>query len=64
MALQDVVTLCFVIPAEAGIQKKHAILDPGLRRGDGSDSFLRGYPFWISGLFRVSDFVLRIWQGL
>jgi hypothetical protein len=30
-----------VIPAKAGIQQKQAILDPGLRRGDGLDGFLR-----------------------
>jgi len=31
----------FVIPAKAGIQEKQAILDPGLRRGDCLDGFLR-----------------------
>jgi hypothetical protein len=30
-----------VIPAEAGIQEKQALLDPGFRRGDGFDDFLR-----------------------
>jgi len=30
-----------VIPAKAGIQEKHALLDPGFRRGDGFDDFLR-----------------------
>jgi hypothetical protein len=30
-----------VVPAKAGIQGKQAILDPGLRRGDGLDGFLR-----------------------
>ncbi len=31
----------FVIPAKAGIQEKQALLDPGFRRGDASDDFLR-----------------------
>jgi len=31
-----------VIPAKAGIQEKQALLDPGFRRGDGFDDFLRG----------------------
>jgi hypothetical protein len=30
-----------VIPAEAGIQEKQALLDSGFRRGDGFDDFLR-----------------------
>jgi hypothetical protein len=30
-----------VIPAKAGIQEKQAFLDPGFRRGDGFDDFLR-----------------------
>jgi len=30
-----------VIPAKAGIQLKQALLDPGFRRGDGFDGFLR-----------------------
>jgi len=30
-----------VIPAEAGIQQKQAVLDPGFRRGDGLGDFLR-----------------------
>jgi hypothetical protein len=30
-----------VIPAKAGIQEKRALLDPGFRRGDGFDGFLR-----------------------
>jgi hypothetical protein len=30
-----------VIPAKAGIQEKQALLDPGFRRGDGFDDFLR-----------------------
>jgi len=29
-----------VIPAKAGIQEKQAVLDPGFRRGDGTDGFL------------------------
>jgi hypothetical protein len=34
--------MCFpVIPAEAGIQEKQALLDPGIRRGDDSDDLLR-----------------------
>ena len=28
-----------VIPAEAGIQENQGLLDPGLRRGDGSGDF-------------------------
>jgi hypothetical protein len=34
-----------VIPAKAGIQEKQGILDPGFRRGDGFDDFLRGRQF-------------------
>jgi hypothetical protein len=30
-----------VIPAKAGIQEKQGLLDPGFRRGDGIDDFLR-----------------------
>jgi hypothetical protein len=30
-----------VIPAEAGIQEKQALLDPGFRRGDSLDDFLQ-----------------------
>jgi hypothetical protein len=30
-----------VIPAEAGIQSFHAVLAPGVRRGDGLRDFLR-----------------------
>jgi hypothetical protein len=29
-----------VIPVKTGIQEKQAVLDPGFRRGDGSDGFL------------------------
>jgi hypothetical protein len=29
-----------VIPAKAGIQEHQAVLDPGFRRGDGSECFL------------------------
>jgi len=32
-----------VIPAKAGIQEKQALLDPGFRRGDGIDDFLRDH---------------------
>jgi len=32
-----------VIPAKAGIQENQGVLDPGLRRGDGSGDFLRVY---------------------
>jgi hypothetical protein len=32
-----------VIPAKAGIQEKQTILDPGFRRGDGFDDFLRSH---------------------
>jgi len=40
-----------VIPAKAGIQTKQELLDPGFRRGDGFDDFLRSrqfsqVPFW------------------
>jgi len=34
-------TLVFVIPAKAGIQEYQGLLDPGLRRGDDCDDFLR-----------------------
>jgi hypothetical protein len=30
-----------VIPAKAGIQLIHEVLDPGVRRGDGQRDFLR-----------------------
>jgi hypothetical protein len=30
-----------VIPAEAGIQEYQGLLDPGFRRGDGLEDFLR-----------------------
>jgi hypothetical protein len=30
-----------VIPAKAGIQEKHAVLDPGFRRGGGFNDFLQ-----------------------
>jgi hypothetical protein len=30
-----------VIPAEAGIQEYQEVLDPGFRRGDGFNDFLR-----------------------
>jgi len=30
-----------VIPAEAGIQEYQGLLDPGFRRGDGLEGFLR-----------------------
>jgi len=36
-------TLFFVLPAKAGIQEKQAFLDPGFRRGDGFDDFLRDH---------------------
>jgi hypothetical protein len=32
-----------VIPAKAGIQEQQGLLDPGVRRGDGFDDFLRGH---------------------
>ena len=35
-----------VIPAKAGIQEKQALLDPGFRRGDGFDDFLRKHQTW------------------
>jgi hypothetical protein len=31
----------YVIPAKAGIQEQQLLLDPGFRRGDGFDDFLR-----------------------
>jgi hypothetical protein len=34
-------TLFSVIPAEAGIQEYRGLLDPGFRRGDAFDDFLR-----------------------
>ena len=33
-----------VIPAEAGIQGKQALLDPGFRRGDSFGNFLQTHP--------------------
>jgi hypothetical protein len=36
----------FVIPAKAGIQEFQEVLDPGFRRGDGFDGFLRGCKDW------------------
>jgi hypothetical protein len=38
-----------VIPAKAGIQEKQAVLDPGFRRGDGFDDFLRSRELQICG---------------
>jgi hypothetical protein len=35
-----------VISAKAGIRLFQRPLDPGLRRGDGSNSFLRNHHFW------------------
>jgi hypothetical protein len=32
-----------VIPAKAGIQECQGLLDPGFRRGDGLEDFLRGH---------------------
>jgi len=34
-------TLFFVIPAKAGIQEYQGLLDPGFRRGDDFNDFLR-----------------------
>ena len=34
-----------VIPAKAGIQVKQALLDPGFRRGDDFDDFLRKHQY-------------------
>jgi len=46
-AFTDQISLLFVIPAKAGIQEKHAVLDPGDPapakaggRGDAQDGFL------------------------
>jgi len=36
-----------VIPAKAGIQEKQGLLDPGFRRGDGSNDFLRSHQIWV-----------------
>jgi len=38
--------LFLVIPAQAGIQSFQALLDPGFRRGDGFDDFLRVHQHW------------------
>jgi hypothetical protein len=35
-----------VIPAEAGIQEYQGVLDPGFRRGDGFNDFLRSRHAW------------------
>ncbi len=37
----------FVIPAKAGIQLFHDVLDPGFRRGDGVFDFLRTHQIWM-----------------
>jgi hypothetical protein len=49
-----------VIPAKAnqrrslaGIQEKQVLLDPGFRRGDGSDDFLRGHQNKLSSNLRL-----------
>jgi hypothetical protein len=34
-----------VIPAKAGIQLIHEVLDPGVRRGDGQRDFLRTHQY-------------------
>jgi len=39
-AFTDQISLLSVTPAKAGIQEKHAVLDPGFRRGDAQDGFL------------------------
>jgi len=39
-AFTDQISLLSVIPAKAGIQEKHAVLDPGFRRGDDQYGFL------------------------
>jgi len=35
-----------VIPADAGIQEYQEVLDPGFRRGDGLEEFLRSHQEW------------------
>jgi hypothetical protein len=50
-------TLFSVIPAEAGIQGYKELLDPGFRRGDGLEDFLRdrqcSMPFYRSVSGRI-----------
>ena len=41
-----------VIPAKAGIQEKQALLDPGFRRGDGFDDFLRSRQYSMTKTFQ------------
>jgi len=48
-----------VIPAKAGIQEKQALLDPGFRRGDGFDDFLRTHQVLPPFFLRRSSFVIR-----
>jgi hypothetical protein len=42
-----------VIPAKAGIQLIHDVLDPGFRRGDGQRDFLRTHLPWFDTTGRV-----------
>jgi hypothetical protein len=42
-----------VIPAKAGIQEKQALLDPGFRRGDGFDDFLRKHQILLKSIFKL-----------
>jgi len=39
--------LSSVIPAEAGIQEKQALLDPGFHRGDAFGDLLRTHYFFL-----------------
>jgi hypothetical protein len=48
-----------VIPAKAGIQEKQVLLDPGFRRGDGSDDFLRMHQVSSTGETPSEWFILR-----
>jgi|APFre7841882590_1041340.scaffolds.fasta_scaffold629294_1 hypothetical protein len=53
-----------VIPAKAGIQEQQAFLDPGLRRGDDDEEFLRGRQIWSENQQRVSVKVIPAKAGI
>ena len=44
-----------VIPAKAGIQEQQALLDPGFRRGDDLDAFLRKHHASLSPIHRLQQ---------
>jgi hypothetical protein len=50
----------FIIPAKAGIQLFHDILDPGFRRGDNPRDFLRDHLLLIYKKNNLSEGALRV----